>query len=166
MSVEHSRPDGPAAGTLADDPAIPVPEAAFDAIGDAVSRTILRVAAERPRTPEELARAGGVSVSTVYRRLDSLTSLDLVERVEAPVRGEPPTYRTVPGSLTVAFGDGSLVARRSDGGDDLAAAVGRVVDAVDLRRVEYDPDDGTVTVRLRADGAVLACLLDLVEHRD
>lgn len=54
------------------------PRNVFDVFGSESARRILALAAERPRSAEELAESLQVSQPTVYRRLDVLQDYDLV----------------------------------------------------------------------------------------
>jgi len=126
--------------------------AVLDALGDAVSREILTAAADAPVTVEQLATACDVSESTVYRRLDRLNTLGLVERCNPLVSEAKGAYRTTMRGLYVAV-DAGEIAVTADGSPDeaLASALRLVAEAVDLRRLSYDRDAGTVDLTLSFD---------------
>jgi predicted transcriptional regulator len=126
----------------------------LDALGDAVSREILIAAAGTPVTVEELAIVCDVSESTVYRRLDRLNTLGLVERCNPLVSDSKGAYRTTMRGLYVAVDDAGIAVEADDlTTDSLAAAMRLVIDAVDVRRLSYDRDRGTVDLTLSlADG--------------
>ncbi len=123
--------------------------AVLDALGDAVSREILVAAAGTPVTVEELAMVCDVSESTVYRRLDRLNTLGLVERCNPLVSDSKGAYRTTMRGLYVAVDDAGIAVETDDlSTDALAAAMRLVIDAVDVRRLSYDRDAGTVDLTL------------------
>ena len=126
----------------------------LDVLGDAVSREILAAAAGTPVTVERLATICDVSESTVYRRLDRLSKLGLVERASQLTADEKGRYRTTMYGLYVAVDeDGIRVARNETPTDSLAGAMQMVLDAVDLRQLRYDGERNTVdlTVALSDD---------------
>lgn len=124
-------------------------DAVLDALGDAVSREILVAAACSPTTVEELALTCGVSESTVYRRLDRLNSLGLVERCNPLTFESKGIYRTTLRGLHVAVDDSGFSVETDDPpADALARSMRIVIDTVDLRRLSYDRDDGTVDLTL------------------
>ena len=147
--MESGDATGPSA-TDEEDDAAPL----LDVLGDAVSREILAAAANSPVTVEGLATTCDVSESTVYRRLNQLSRLGLVERTSQLTTDEQGTYRTTMSGLYVAVdGDGIRVARNKTPTDPLAAAMQVVLDAVDLRQLRYDGEHNTVdlTVALSDD---------------
>jgi predicted transcriptional regulator len=95
-----------------------------------------------------------VSESTVYRRLDRLNTLGLVERCNPLVSDSKGAYRTTMRGLYVAVDDAGIAVEADDlTTDALAAAMRLVIDAVDVRRLSYDRDAGTVDLTLSlADG--------------
>lgn len=154
--------DGPSdrfdTGDDADADAAPV----LDALGDAVSREILVAAAGSPVTVEFLAENCSVSESTVYRRLDRLNTLGLVER-RSPLSSDAKTvYRTTVRGLYVAVGDDGIGVRAEEASDDaLARSMHLVMDAIDLRRLSYDRDAGTVDLTLALDDSDFETFLRL-----
>lgn len=128
--------------------------AVLDALGDAVSREILTAAAGTPVTVEELAIVCDVSESTVYRRLDRLNTLGLVERCNPLVSDAKGAYRTTMCGLYVAVDDAGIAVETDElTTDALAAAMRVVLEAVDVRRLSYDRDTGTVDLSVAlADG--------------
>lgn len=54
-------------------------EAILQALGDALSRQLLLLLAEAPRSPRDLLRSVTVPQSTLYRRLGELRALGLVD---------------------------------------------------------------------------------------
>ncbi|MFB6173735.1 MAG: ArsR family transcriptional regulator [Halobacteriales archaeon] len=68
------------------------PTTLFDVLGDELVRDILVMASERPVSAETVAEHSEASLPTVYRRLDTLEELDLLdERVR--VDGDGTQYR-------------------------------------------------------------------------
>lgn len=55
------------------------PANVLDVFGDPVARAALVLASEQPRSASEIADELGVSDQTVYRRIDELLDLDLVQ---------------------------------------------------------------------------------------
>lgn len=121
--------------------------AVLDALGDPVSREILTAGRDGTVTVDELAARCEVSESTVYRRLDRLSDLDLVERDNLVSKG---AYRTTMDGLCVRpSGEGFDVERAAD--DDFADAMAIVLGALDVKHVEYDAEGRTVDVRFGLD---------------
>ncbi|MFB6106260.1 MAG: ArsR/SmtB family transcription factor [Halobacteriaceae archaeon] len=61
----------------------PTYEDVLDTLGSEVNRHILALASEAPRSAEDLAGYCDVSQPTIYRRLDTLSDLGLVEATVA-----------------------------------------------------------------------------------
>ena len=120
----------------------------LDALGDEIAREILVAGMDRAVTAEELATQCDVSESTIYRRLDRLNDLGLVERCNHLVSGADAksAYRTLVDGLTVRLDDGGLCVDR-DPADPLASAMETVLGAIDLDHVNYDADRNCVDVQ-------------------
>lgn len=136
--------------------------AVLDALGDAVSREILTAAAGTPVTVEDLALTCDVSESTVYRRLDRLNTLGLVERCNPLVSDAKGAYRTTMRGLYVAVDDAGIAVEADEATTDaLATAMQLVIDAVDVRRLSYDREEGTVDLTLSLADGDFETFLDL-----
>jgi DNA-binding transcriptional ArsR family regulator len=126
--------------------------AILDALGDEVSREILVAGMERAVTAEELASRCSVSESTIYRRLDRLSELGLVERCNHLVAESDAksAYRTPVDGLTVKLDqEGLRVEPEPD--DPLSSAIETVLGAVDLQHVNYEAESNDVDVRFSLD---------------
>ncbi|QGN06975.1 ArsR family transcriptional regulator [Halorhabdus sp. CBA1104] len=75
MTAQSSRP--PAANARGEDR--PPVEALFGALEDSDCRAILRVVGTEPLTAQEIADACEIPISTVYRKVDTLTDAGLLE---------------------------------------------------------------------------------------
>jgi DNA-binding HxlR family transcriptional regulator len=124
----------------------------LNVIGDPVSRDILSTGMGGAVTAEELATRCGVSESTIYRRLDTLVALGLVERCNQFVSDSSAksSYRTVVDGLTVRVDEGGVSVERSSA-DPLVDAMEVVADSLDLRHVSYDAGSNTVDVQFSLD---------------
>lgn len=99
------------------------PVAVLDALNDGVCRRILVTCDERARTAQECAAACDVPLSTVYRKLGTLTDAALLaERVRIDAeRNFPSEFRTQFDTLSVSLTGGDAVEIRqavTDGGVD------------------------------------------------
>lgn len=164
--VETTRPGGENRNGSAGDADEAALIAVLDALGDAVSRQILVAAAGTVAGVDALSERCGVSNSTVYRRLDRLESLGLVERVDRPVAGTS-GYRTTMRGLYVAVDAEGLTVAYDEGAtaDELATAFGIVCDAVSIDRVEYDREAGAVELRLTLGDGDFETLFGLCAER-
>lgn len=129
---------------------LPVPTVLLDTLGDAVSREILVAGMARPVTAEEFAAACEVSESTIYRRLERLSELGLVERVNHLVSGADvkSSYRTVVDGLTIRLDGGGLsLATERQPDDPVVDALATVAEAVSVDRIDYDAVAGCVDAR-------------------
>lgn len=132
----------------------------LDALGDDVSREILSAGMRRAVTAEELAADCGVSESTIYRRLESLCDLGLVERCNHLVSDADAksSYRAVVDGLSVELdADGVRVDRATE--TPLIEAMETVLEALDLRHLSYDARTNSVDVEFTLDDAQLATLV-------
>lgn len=136
--------------------------AILDVLGDAVSREILTAGVSSAVTVETLATDCDVSESTVYRRLDRLNSLGLVERCNPLGADSKAAYRTTIRGLYVTITDSGIAVGADDTqADSLAAAMQLVLDTVDLRRLSYDRDAGTIDLTLSLQDGDLETFLSL-----
>ena len=116
--------------------------AVLDHLGDGVSRTVLAACAERPRSVGELADHCGVSEATVYRRLDDLTTADLLEqrpRIDSGTVAGGKEYTTAVERIDVSLEHGGIDVRKGDTEDGTPSFT--VADPVD--------DERTVELQLR-----------------
>lgn len=90
----------------------PSPAALLSALEDEYSRAILTATDQDPMTANELAEVCDASLPTIYRRLDRLTELDLVEQQTefADDRRHYNTYRASLDRLVVDLTDGEFQA--------------------------------------------------------
>lgn len=155
MSVDSAPPDDDSETTNGD--------RVLDALGDEVCRRILAFAVDEAVTVEQLADACGVSESTIYRRLNELAELGLVEKTtNIPSVSSSNAYRTRTRSLAVAIDADGFDVRQRDAEGELRDAIETVDRRFDLRGVNFDATDETVTVELAADEETFAALLELV----
>ena len=136
--------------------------AVLDALGDPVSRDILAAGADGTVTVDELTARCDVSESTIYRRLDRLSELGLVERDNLVAKG---AYRTTMDGLCVRPEESGVQVERAPG-DSLADAISVVLDALDVHCVEYDATDRTVDVSFGLDRGTFQTFLGLYGRDD
>lgn len=124
----HYVPAGPRGGsTVTDDPDL----AEIGALlSDGHVRTILAATSAEPRSAETLAERCGVSVSTIYRRVDRLTDAGLVaERTRPRPDGHHETvYVATLARVEVTVADGSVewTLERDRGRTDVADELARM----------------------------------------
>lgn len=110
-------------GTLSDADLDPDPTDVLSALGDPDCRQLLSACEETPRTAQECADACDLPLSTVYRKLETLTDAGLLEqgrRIRSQ-NNHPTEFATSFDTLAVSL----------RGGDELS---------VDLRQVATDGD--------------------------
>lgn len=87
------------------------PESVLDVFGDELSRQILALASERPVSVAALAERLDASKPTIYRRMDTLASRDLVEERIDPDReagNHEKQFETTLQRATIEFEDGHV----------------------------------------------------------
>lgn len=79
----------------------------LDTLGDQKTRRCCQLLASEPRTATELAEMTGYSPPTVYRRLNALTQVGIVEAraTRDEEKGHYDTFRAVPTEIRVQIGD-------------------------------------------------------------
>ncbi len=85
----------------------------LDALGNESARTILRAGAERPVTVEALLDVCTVSRTTIYRRVNELVDLGLLEESMTFTEGNQRQrrFRTVCNRITLQVGENGFEAR-------------------------------------------------------
>ncbi|SFR36634.1 ArsR/SmtB family transcription factor [Halogeometricum limi] len=122
----------------------------LDALGDEVAREILVAGKQGPVTAEELADSCGVSESTIYRRLDRLNELGLVERCNPLLSASKGSYQTRIDGLSLAVDEEGISIEQGPN-DSKLDAMETVLDVVDVQRVNYDAEDDLVDVQFKLD---------------
>lgn len=81
----------------------------LNALDDSDCRTILKETAQ-PMTAKELSKSCGIALSTVYRKLDLLSTATLVRELHGihPERGRITRYQRNFENLTISVTEGSL----------------------------------------------------------
>ncbi|GGN98469.1 MULTISPECIES: ArsR/SmtB family transcription factor [Haloarcula] len=99
-----------------------------DLLDDDHARTILVATSAEPRSASELSDRCGVSVSTIYRRVDRLTAADLLEEQTRPrADGHHDTvYVSTLERFELAIRDGDLTWRIERRGEDVADQLSRL----------------------------------------
>lgn len=123
--------------------------AVLDCLGDEVSRSILAAAVPEPRAASDLAERCGVSRSTVYRRLNRLVDLGLVDeiaRTDTSARAGSSAFQTTTEGLVVDIQEAGLSVRREPREPDAWAGTERPEPR--LARVETD-DGEMIELRMR-----------------
>jgi DNA-binding transcriptional ArsR family regulator len=128
------------------------PASVLEALGDHISREILLQGMDHAVTAEELAARCGVSESTIYRRLERLSDLGLVERrnhLLEQTNGNG-AYRTVVDGLSARLDESGFSVERGSA-DPLRDALETIARNVDVETLTYDADSHRVHVQLRVD---------------
>lgn len=84
----------------------------FEILGDENTRCVLAAINRNPRSAEGVSEATGLSLSTVYRRLDSLETHDFItgRTVVAPDGSHRSVYESDFDSTVIAMNDGEFAA--------------------------------------------------------
>lgn len=139
------------------------PEAAdnqlLDALGDDVSRRVLQACKQKPLTAEELAETCDVSESTIYRRLETLSSLGLVERTQRVEAPSKTCYETVVDGLSIHVGDTLRV--EPGASDYVVDAMRTVLSAIDVQQLSFERENDTVDIRFKLSKTLLDALVEL-----
>jgi len=131
----------------------------LDALGDDVSRSVLLACNRAPMTAEELAESCEVSESTIYRRLETLSSLGLVERTQRVDAPSKTCYETAVDGLSIHLGDGLRVEAGSS--NYVVDAMRTLLAAIDVQQLAYDREQNSVDVRFRLAPTLLDSLVEL-----
>ncbi|ADE02166.1 helix-turn-helix domain-containing protein [Haloferax volcanii] len=131
----------------------------LDALGDDVSRSVLLACNRAPMTAEELAESCEVSESTIYRRLETLSSLGLVERTQRVDAPSKTCYETAVDGLSIHLGDGLRVEAGSS--NYVVDAMRTLLAAIDVQQLAYDREQNSVDVRFRLVPTLLDSLVEL-----
>lgn len=131
----------------------------LDALGDSVSRDVLLACKQSPMTAEELAENCGVSESTIYRRLETLSSLGLVERSQRINTPSKTCYETVVDGLSIYLGDDLRV--EAGASNYVVDSMRTLLAAIDVRQLSYDRDQNSVDVRFELAPHLLDALVEL-----
>lgn len=154
-----ARGDDDDEGATADLPADTDGDELLEALGDAVSRDILRLCKRSPTTAEELAEECAVSESTIYRRLDTLSRLGLVTRSQRMNAPSKTSYETAIDGLSVHVED---TLRVEPGANDYVVdAMRTVLAAIDVEYLTFDRAENTVDVRFEVSPQLLDTLVEL-----
>ncbi|RDZ62042.1 transcriptional regulator [Haloferax sp. Atlit-12N] len=131
----------------------------LDALGDEVSRDVLLACNRAPMTAEELAENCEVSESTIYRRLETLSSLGLIERTQRVNAPSKTCYETVVDGLSIHLGDSLRVEAGSS--NYVVDAMRTLLAAIDVQQLAYDREQNSVDVRFRLAPHLLDSLVEL-----
>ncbi|ADQ69359.1 HTH domain-containing protein (plasmid) [Halogeometricum borinquense DSM 11551] len=118
----------------------------LDALGDDVARKILVAGKQGPVTAEELADSCDVSESTIYRRLDRLNELGLVERCNPLLSTSKGSYQTRIDGLSLAVDEEGIRIEQGPS-DSTIDAMETILDVIDVQRVNYDAENELVDVQ-------------------
>jgi predicted DNA-binding transcriptional regulator YafY len=125
-------------------------DALLDALGDDVAREILVAGKSGAVTAEELAERCEVSESTIYRRLDRLNELGLVERCNPLLSASKGSYQTRIDGVSIRIGEDEMQVEQGPS-DCKLDAMETVLDVVDVQHVSYDAEDELVDVQFKLD---------------
>ncbi|KAB1191174.1 MULTISPECIES: winged helix-turn-helix domain-containing protein [Haloferax] len=131
----------------------------LDALGDSVSRDVLLACKRTPMTAEELAEDCGVSESTIYRRLETLSSLGLVERSQRIESPSKTCYETVVDGLSIHLGDSLRV--EAGASNYVVDSMRTLLAAIDVQQLSYDREGNSVDVRFELAPHLLDALVEL-----
>ncbi|WP_396613447.1 ArsR/SmtB family transcription factor (plasmid) [Haloferax sp. S1W] len=134
-------------------------EELLDALGDEVSRDVIRACKQNPMTAEQLAENCGVSESTIYRRLEMLSSLGLVERTQRVESPSKTCYETVVDGLSIHIGETLRV--EAGASDYVVNAMRTLLTAIDVQQLSYDRSSNTVDARFELEPHLLDALVEL-----
>ena len=86
------------------------PSSLFEVFGDSLAREILVVASEQPVSAEAIGNHADASLPTVYRRLDTLTELDMLaeRRHVDPDGNQYREFETALQGVTLEIDDGGI----------------------------------------------------------
>ncbi|WP_410767654.1 ArsR/SmtB family transcription factor [Haloferax sp. DFSO60] len=131
----------------------------LDALGDNVSRSVLQACKQQPMTAEELADACDVSESTIYRRLETLSKLGLVERTQRVESPAKTCYETVVDGLSIHVGETLRV--EPGASDYVVDAMRTVLSAIDVQQLSFERENDTVDIRFMLSKTLLDALVEL-----
>ncbi|KTG27032.1 ArsR/SmtB family transcription factor [Haloferax profundi] len=160
-------PDGPLTGdadevpppSSTDVPPESTDDELLDALGDSVSREVLLACKHSPMTAEELAENCSVSESTIYRRLETLSSLGLVERSQRVETPNKTCYETVVDGLSIHLGDDLRV--EAGASNYVVDSMRTLLAAIDVKQLSYDNEENSVDVRFELAPHLLDALVEL-----
>ena len=160
-------PDGPLTDEAADAtsvegtdvPAESADDELLDALGDTVSRDVLLACKQSPMTAEELAADCDVSESTIYRRLETLSSLGLVERSQRMGSPSKTCYETVVDGLSIYLGEDLRV--EAGASNYVVDSMRTLLAAIDVQQLSYDREENSVDVRFELAPHLLDALVEL-----
>ncbi|WP_416841566.1 ArsR/SmtB family transcription factor [Haloferax sp. DFSO52] len=131
----------------------------LDALGDSVSREVLLACKQSPMTAEELAENCSVSESTIYRRLETLSSLGLIERSQRVGSPSKTCYETVVDGLSIHLGDDLRV--EAGASNYVVDSMRTLLAAIDVHQLSYDREENSVDVRFGLAPHLLDALVEL-----
>ncbi len=142
-----------------DIPAESADDELLDALGDTVSRDVLLACKRAPMTAEELAADCDVSESTIYRRLETLSSLGLIERNQRVGSPSKTCYETVVDGLSIHLGEELRV--EAGASNYVVDSMRTLLTAIDVQQLSYDREENSVDVRFELAPHLLDALVEL-----